>query len=545
MKENTAESRWKELEQYRSAYLQRAIEASALTIPTLIPESDMNMGQGGGGKIKALRQGAGARGVSSLAAKLLLALMPPTQPFFRLAIDAGKVRTWLESQPGQDEGDVMTKLDQVLSSMERQVLGRFDKLQARNAVFEALKHLIAGGNALLYVGTDAIRMYGLRSYVIDRDPEGNECEIVVREQVSERYMPAREPGESTSDDEGDDREDVYTHVTIDPTADPQVEWYQEYDGAKLKGTAGFSSIESSPWIPLRLHRCAGESYGRGLVEEVIGDLQSLESLTRAIVEGSLIAARAIGLVNPNGVTRADVLARAENGAIVPGNAADVEFLQVQKNNDFSTALQTMQLIERRLQYTFLTNEATRRDAERVTAEEIRLMAEQLEQGLGGVYSVLSSELQLPLIRRVLSLMQKEGGLPPIPDGLVEPQVTTGLEAIGRGNDKQRLTGFLQTVAASIGPEAFIQYINPAELIRRFAAADGIDTAGLVKDEQQMQSEQAQQQKAMVGQQLAQGAIQNGATQAPQPGGAATGGDAGGAEAAAAAATAGLPTVQGA
>jgi hypothetical protein len=271
-----------------------------------------------------------------------------------------------------------------------------------------------------------------------------------------------------------------------------------------------------------LHRVAGEYYGRGLVEEVIGDLQSLESLTKAIVQGSLIAAKAIGLVNPNGVTRADVLARAENGAIVPGNAADVEFLQVQKNNDFSTALQTMQLIERRLQYTFLTNEAVQRDAERVTAEEIRLMAESLEQGLGGVYSVLSAELQLPLIRRVLSLMMKEGDLPEIPKGLVEPQVTTGLEAIGRGNDKQRLTQFLSTVAASLGPQVFVQYINPTELIRRFAAADGIDTAGLVKDEQAIQAEQAQQQQAMLGQQLAQGAIQSGATQAPT----ATGGPAG-------------------
>ena len=236
------------------------------------------------------------------------------------------------------------------------------------------------------------------------------------------------------------------------------------------------------------------------------------------MQGSLIAAKALFLVNPNGTTRADVLARAENGAIVAGNAADVEALQVQKNNDFSTALQTIQLLERRLNFTFLTNEAVQRDAERVTAEEIRLMAEQLEQGLGGVYSILSSELQIPLIRRVMHLMERAGEMPAVPKGLVEPQVTTGLEAIGRGNDKQRLTNFLQVVAASLGPEQFLQYINPSELIRRFAASDGIDIAGLVKQEQQLQAEQAQQQQAMLAQQLTQGAIQNGVTAPPQPGG---------------------------
>ena len=516
---NTAQSRWKDLEPYRSLYLRRAIDASKLTIPTLIPESDQNDSWAGDryNSIPSLYQGAGARGVNSLSAKLLLALMPPSQPFFRLTIDKGKIQQYLE-QRGEQEEKLLSQLDQALSDLERQVLRRLDQLQARSALFEAVKHLIVGGNALLYIGADAIRMYTLRSFCVDRDPEGNVTEIVVREQVAERYMPVREPKES-GEGESDEREDVYTHINISPQ-DDRVEWYQEYDGEKLAGSAGFSSLETSPWIVLRLRKVAGESYGRGLVEEVLGDLQSLESLSKAVVQGALISAKALFLVNPNGTTRADVLARAENGAIVAGNAADVEALQVQKSSDMSVALQAMQLLERRLSYTFLADEAIQRDAERVTAEEIRLMAESLERGLAGVYSMLSAELQLPLIRRVMHLMEREGDIPPVPKGLVEPQVTTGLEAIGRGNDKQRLTTFLQTVAASIGPEQFLQYINPSELIRRFAAADGIDTAGLVKDDQELQAEQAQQQQAMLAQQLAQGAIQSGATATPQPSGAA-------------------------
>jgi hypothetical protein len=513
----TAASRWRALELYRSLYLRRAVDASALTIPTLIPETDQNDPVSGltHNSIPSLYQGAGARGVSSLSAKLLLALYPPSQPFFRLAINKGAIEQFVQDNGG-DVQNIMSTMDVALSDMERQVLQKLDKLQARPAMFEAVKHLVVGGNALLYIGEDSIRMYSLRSFCVDRDPEGNVTEIVVREQVAHQYLPPGVAGEEGKEDgEHDDREDVYTHVTIDPQKD-QVEWYQEYDGKRIKGSAGFSRLATNPWIVLRLHRIAGESYGRGLVEECIGDLQSLEALSKAIVQGALISAKALFLVNPNGTTRADVLARAENGAIVAGNAADVEALQVQKQNDFATALQTMQLLERRLQFTFLTNEAVQRDAERVTAEEIRLMAEQLEQGLGGVYSVLSAELQLPLIRRVMFMMERSGELPPIPNGLVDPQITTGVEAIGRGNDKQRLTMFLQTIAASIGPEQFLQYINPSELIRRFAASDGIDIAGLVKTEEEIQAEQAQAQQVALAQQLAQGAIQSGATAPPPP-----------------------------
>ena len=122
-----------------------------------------------------------------------------------------------------------------------------------------------------------------------------------------------------------------------------------------------------------------------------------------MVEGSLISAKAMFLVNPNGVTRADSLARAENGAIVAGNAADVEALQVGKAADMSVALQTIQLLERRISFTFLMNESVQRDAERVTAEEIRLMAEQLESGSG--WCVLNAE------PRVAAAVDQAGAVP--------------------------------------------------------------------------------------------------------------------------------------
>lgn len=512
MSQVTAASRWKHLEKLRSTPLRRAIDCSKLTIPSAIPESDQNYGayEQNYNKLPSLYQGVGSRGVAGLTAKLCLAIYPPSQPFFRLVIDKAKVEQQL-AELGDQADDMISQLDLKLASFERQIMQRLDSLQARPALFEAIRHLVIGGNALLHVGKDNIRMFGLRSFVADRDPEGNVREIVIREQVSPEFLPV-----TSTEEEKESQEycDVYTHIVVDPDED-RVEWYQEYDGRRLQRQAGFSTIDANPYILLRLHRTAGEVFGRGIVEEAIGDLQSLESLSQAIVQGSLIAAKAVALVNPNGTTRADAIARAENGAVVAGNAADVEFLQVQKSTDFATALQTMQIIEKRLNFVFLNNEAATRDASRVTAEEIRLMANQLESGLGGTYSVLAHELQLPLIKRVMNIMGTDGQLPAIPEGLIEPVVQTGLEAIGRGNDKTRLTNFIQTIGASLGPEALTQYVNPTELIRRFAASDGIDTDGLVKSDVDMQNEQAQQQQLMLEQQLAQGAIANGAT-APTP-----------------------------
>jgi hypothetical protein len=538
MSQVTAASRWKHLEKLRSTPLRRAIDCSSLTIPSAIPESDQNYGAlpQTYNKLNSLYQGVGARGVSNLTAKICLSLYPPSQPFFMLVLDKAKVQSEL-AQMGDQADQIISDLNLKLSGYERQIMQKLDELQTRPALFEAVRHLIIGGNALLHVGTESVRMFGLRSYVCDRDPEGNVRELVIREQVSPEFLPI-----STTQQEREDMEyaDLYTHVTMDPDKD-RCEWYQEYDGRRLQEQSGFSTMDACPYLVLRLHRVAGEAFGRGIVEEALGDLQSLESLSQAIVQGSLIAAKAVALVNPNGTTRADAISRAENGAVVAGNAADVEFLQVQKSTDFATALQTMQIIEKRLNFVFLNNEAATRDASRVTAEEIRLMANQLEAGLGGTYSVLAHELQLPLVKRVMNIMGRDGALPQMPKGLIEPIVQTGLEAIGRGNDKQRLTNFIQTIAASLGPEALTEYVDPSELIRRFAASDGIDTDGLVKSPEQIQGEQAQQQQLMLEQQLAQGAIANGATAAtPVPQVAAPQGGGGGVPAGVPTAPAGVP-----
>jgi len=75
-----------------------------------------------------------------------------------------------------------------------------------------------------------------------------------------------------------------------------------------------------------------------------------------------------------------------------------------------------------------------------------------------------------------------------------PTVVAGLNGVGRGQDKQSLIEFLQTIAQGMGPEALSQYVVPTEFMSRLAAASGIDTVGLIKTTQQIQSEQEAAQK---------------------------------------------------
>jgi len=176
-------------------------------------------------------------------------------------------------------------------------------------------------------------------------------------------------------------------------------------------------------------------------------------------------------------------------------STDVTVLQINKQADFSVALQTIATIRERLNYAFLLAESTIRNAERVTAEEVRLTTAAVERQLGGIYSVLSQEFQLPLVTRLMDLMIRKKKLPKVPKEFVKPLIITGVDALGRGQDLQKLDAFLVGVQQTLGPQVLMQFLNVTEYLNRRAAALGIDPAGLLKDPEAMAMETQQEQRS--------------------------------------------------
>lgn len=496
----TAADLYKQLESDRQPFLDRARECALYTIPSLIPPE----GHSGSTKYYTPFQSIGARGVNNLANKLLLALLPPNTPFFRLTID-----DYTLEQLTQQEG-MRAQVEAKLNKMERAVQSEIEANAYRVSGFEAIKHLLVSGNILLYLPKEGgMRVFPLHRFVVQRDPMGNILDIVVREDVSPAMLSdavlaaigigGDEPGETVLEEKQEHKTKslaMYTHVSWNGSS-----WdvYQEIKGIKVPGSIGTYPAGKSAWIPVRFTKIDGENYGRGYVEEYLGDMLSLEGLAQAILEGSAAAAKVLFLVNPNGITSQKTLAESENGAIVDGLESDVSTLQVNKGADFRVALETVRDIQERLSFAFLLNSAIQRSGERVTAEEIRYMAQELESALGGVYSILSQEFQLPLVNRIMFAMQRAKRLPTLPKGVVKPTIVTGMEALGRGNDLNKIRQFIE-VAKEI--EQAPQELNKSDALTRAGTALGIDMAGLVKSPEQMQQEQEYaQQMAMIQQGL--------------------------------------------
>ena len=478
----TAKSRYDNLSSDRSQFLTEAEDATKLTLPYLIrghEEDHKGMKQ-----LKTPWQSVGAKGVVALASKLSLSLVPPQTSFFKLQLD--------ESQLGEQFGpEVKSELDLSFAKIERTILDAIAASDDRVVIHQALQHLVVGGNALIFMAKTGLKLYPLNRYVIERDGNGDVIEIITKERINKDLIPNYD-SDAVTDEEDDNEIDVYTHVKRDNN---RFVWHQEVDGKRLPNSQGKSPIDSTPWLPLRFNTVDGEAYGRGRVGQFIGDLKSLEALSQAIVEGSAAAAKVVFTVSPSSTTKPQTLAAAGNGAIVQGRPDDIGVIQVGKTADFATALQHMQTLEKRLNEAFLILSV--RQSERTTAEEVRMTQMELEQQLGGLFGLLTVEFLVPYLNRKLSIFQKTGEIPRIPKGMVKPIIVAGINSLGRGQDVQALGGFLQTIATTMGPEAITTYINPDEVIKRLAAAQGIDVLNLVKsvEERQQEQQQASQQQA--------------------------------------------------
>ena len=503
---HSAQAKYMMLQADREDYLDSGRQSARLTLPYILTDD----GHVQGGVLPTPWQSVGSKGVNVLASKLMLSLFPVNTSFFKLQINDAEI-----DNLGMDE-QARSEIDLSLSRIERIVTQDIAESSDRVHLEMAMKHLIVTGNALLYQGKKNLKLYPLDRYVVSRDGDGNVMEIVTEEQIDRSLLPEefqKVGGLEGSEDSNAVGEDgpkmgvtapggsnkgknndavVYTYVC---RKDGQVKWHQECDGKVIPGSNSSSPYTHNPWIPLRFNIVDGEAYGRGRVEEFMGDLKSLENLSQAMVEGSAASAKVVFMVSPSATTKPQNLALAPNGAIIQGRPDDVSVVQVGKTADFQTVMKMIENLTQRISDAFLMLQV--RQSERTTATEVQATVQELNEQIGGIYSNLTTELLQPYLSRKLYLLQKQRKLPPLPKDLVTPTVVAGLWGVGRGQDKQQLMEFITTLSQTMGPEIAMKYINPSEFIKRLAAAQGIDTLQLINSPETMQQQSDQAKQDMV------------------------------------------------
>ncbi len=514
----TAAARYEALKVDRQHYLTSARENAALTIPTLFPEDTDARNARQPQKINTPFQSLGARAVNNLSAKLLLALFPPETPFFRY-------KTLLPAPDDDETKQLKSEIDAALADRERKVVSQLETGSYRSTSNETLQHLIVTGNGLVHwPDRGGMRFFPLDRYVCRRGPMGEVLEIVVKEGFDADAVPQRvrdlAPDEWRRSLNSKSTIDVYTWVKYDADRKRYTS-IQEAFGFEVPGTGGSWPEDKVAWRALRWTSVAGEDYGRGFVEQYRGDLNALEALSRALVAAAAAAAKVLFFLKGTLTNRSREIQNKPNGAFVAGNVDDVGVLQVNKFADMRVAREQIESIKSDLSFAFLLKNALRRDAERVTAEEIRTLVEELEDTLGGVYSLLAEEFQLPMVRRLeaqLLVAKKIRDFGPGSEH-IEPVIVTGVEAIGRTNDLHKIRAALADTAALIEIDpGVVDHLKTEDILSDIWVAHGHEKDRALRTVDQVAQLRQQRAQAQAMQQARDAAFSSGGQVAGQIGG---------------------------
>lgn len=366
--EASAKTRFQKLDADRSAVLDRARDCAKLTIPSIVPDSGHSETQ----DLETPYQALGSKLVNNLASKLLLSLLPPNTSFFRL-LPAPEVKEQAKQVKTPDGTSGDSELEKNLMTIEQEMMKSIEREAIRVPVFDATKQLVIAGNALLYKHEKGLKNYKLSNYVIVRDFRGNPLEIITKEGVTRASLP--EDIRQALDNKAEDFEEgkqitLYTRAVL---RDGVWYEYQEVEDIFVEGSdTAYTKETDLPFIPLRWTAINGESYGRGLVEQYIGDFRSLEGLYQLLIEASAVMSRVIFGIKPGSVIDVDELNEADNGLAIVGDLEnEVTTLRVDKGGDLQVPLQMIQDITRRLEQAFLVASSATRDSERTTATEIK------------------------------------------------------------------------------------------------------------------------------------------------------------------------------
>lgn len=460
------------------------------TLPQLMADLSLNL-DGTQHILERDYQEVGALLVNNLAPKLAGMLFPSSRPFYK--IDAADSLV----DAAAAKGMAKTELASHFAQLEQKSCQRIFLNASYAQLIQLLRHAIVTGTGLVYRDSKAAKFvtYGLQSFTCRRDGQGTLLDTVVREYT---HIDALEPtvqsalrmANRSRYQRADDCPPVelYTRIQrkVGGSGKVYYEVTQEADEIPV-GTTGVYPEYLCPWQVVTWSLIAGENYGRGLVEDFAGGFAKLSDGSHAAALYGIELMKVVNLVAPGMGADIDELANAESGEYVQGAPGSVSAYE----NGDATKLQVMRA-ELEATITNLSRafmyKGNTREAERVTAFEIKQDALEADNVLGGAYSTLAAGLQIPLAHICLTEVNSDM-LEGIVTSTIELNIVAGIPALGRASDVQNLILAAQDAIGIIpGLMQVDKRIDGQKILDMIMAGNSVDTAMIYKSQEQLDSE---------------------------------------------------------
>jgi hypothetical protein len=281
----------------------------------------------------------------------------------------------------------------------------------------------------------------------------------------------------------------------------------------------------SPWVISRYMKVAGEIYGRGPLMTALPDIKTLNKTIELLLKNASLAVSGVytaaddGVLNPNTV-------KIVPGAIIPvarnGGPQGPALQALPRSGDFNVTQLVINDLRSNVKRILLDESLPPDNMSARSATEIVERMKELSQNLGSAFGRLINETMIPLVAKILEVMDERGliDLPLRVNGLEVKVTPVAPLANAQAMDEINAAMQFAQLTQQMGPEGtvavkfgdMIDYLGEKLGVPAALRNDAAERAFLLEERQ------AQQTQAMAAQMQMQ-QLQGGAAALPAPAGA--------------------------
>lgn len=180
-----------------------------------------------------------------------------------------------------------------------------------------------------------------------------------------------------------------------------------------QGKAGLlmRRMKSSPWIVARYMKVAGEVYGRGPLVTAIPDIKTLNKTKELLLKNASLSIAGVYTAADDGVLNPQTV-RIAPGAIIPvarnGGPQGESLRMLPRSGDFNVSQLVINDLVMNIKKIMLDDTLPPDNMSARSATEIAERMKELAQNLGSAFGRLITETMVPLVARILYVMDERG-----------------------------------------------------------------------------------------------------------------------------------------
>jgi hypothetical protein len=173
----------------------------------------------------------------------------------------------------------------------------------------------------------------------------------------------------------------------------------------------YRRMKSSPWVISRYMKVAGEIYGRGPLLTALPDIKTLNKTLELLLKNASLAVAGVYTAADDGVLNPQTV-RITPGAIIPvarnGGPQGESLRPLPRAGDFNVSQIVINDLRQNIKRTLLDESLPPDNMSARSATEVVERMKELAQNLGSAFGRLINETMIPLVSRILQVMDERG-----------------------------------------------------------------------------------------------------------------------------------------